>query len=144
MKLTLIRMTQTDFATYGRIETEEHEQLCVTLELPWRGNQRGVSCIPAGTYTAVRYRSPKHGVDVWLLKNVPGRTMIELHIANLPRDLNGCIGVGTAFGAVEGQPGITGSRLAFKRLMKRLENQSQIQLTVVDPVPTAAADALAA
>ena len=41
-----------------------------------------------------RVDSPKFGADMWEIINVPGRSHILLHIANLPINVEGCVGVG--------------------------------------------------
>lgn len=125
MSLTLRTVKQTDYATYSRLLNEDGHEECVTLELPWKNNQRGVSCIPAGTYTAERYFSPDHGYTLFRLIDVPDRSDVELHIGCLPRDSRGCILLGTVFGHVDyadGKPGasgegVTGSHTAFHSFM---------------------------
>ena len=72
------------------------KQLCVTLELPWKNNERRVSCIPTGKYKVIRRTSKKYG-EHFYLTNVPGRTLILIHHANYVSDLLGCIGVGSDF-----------------------------------------------
>lgn len=52
-----------------------------SLELPWLDNERSVSCIPAGIYGCERIQHPKYG-HCWLVKNVPGRDGILIHIGN--------------------------------------------------------------
>ncbi len=65
--------------------------LCHTIELPWRDNQRQVSCVPEGTYRLCRDTFPKHGDQLALL-DVPGRDGILIHPANHAlRELRGCI-----------------------------------------------------
>ncbi len=128
MKLT--RTEQNDFATYGTLADDDGTPLGVTLELPWRDNQAQVSCIPAGTYHAVRFHSPHFGVDLFQLTDVPGREAVEIHVGNLPVDVRGCIIVGQARGDVNGQPGIVRSRLAFAALMAHLVGVDAITLTV--------------
>lgn len=76
-----------------------------TIEQPWRNNQQGHSCVPAGVYELVGYTSPKHG-DTWQLHNpalniygrgpVPpgGRSFCEIHSANWAEQLEGCIALG--------------------------------------------------
>lgn len=133
--LTIFRFEQTDFATYGRLEDAEHRQLAVTLELPWRNNMPNVSCIPAGTYTAVRYHSPKHGYDLFMITGVPHRSAIEMHIGNLPPDTDGCVLLGSNIGTVDGHHGITGSQAAFARFMDRMRGIDAFPLTIIDPDP---------
>lgn len=133
MNLSLRRFKQTDFATYGRLYAEDGAEICVTLELPWLDNADDVSCIPAGTYQAGRYLSPKRGYTVWQLLAVHGRFSIEIHKGNLPHDTEGCILVGSAFGDVNGQPGITGSKQAFAKLMTELQTVDRVTIGISDP-----------
>ena len=78
--------------TYGSWSLDG-EHLCDILERPWLNNDPKVSCIPAGDYECERFNSPHNG-DVWLVKNVPNRSMIEVHTANFVRQLEGCLAVG--------------------------------------------------
>lgn len=76
-----------------------------TLERTWRGNLPRVSCIRPGRYELVRRASKKlpgsdHvyalvGGDVGLEPG-PGiaRTLVEIHPANFPLELEGCIALG--------------------------------------------------
>lgn len=73
---------------------------CRCIELPWLNNQHNISCIPAGTYPVVKFVSPTKG-NVFLLKDVPGRDKVEIHIGNYAAerkiDTIGCILPGTRF-----------------------------------------------
>lgn len=78
---------------------------CVTIELPrikipYQINASSVDCILEGTYPAIHYYSPTKGL-VFLLKNVPGRDSVEVHIGNyvtgLQVDSHGCILPGSHF-----------------------------------------------
>ena len=61
------------------------------IELPWKSNQRNISCIPEGIYTLKARYSAKFGHHLHIL-NVNGRRLILLHPANdAQRDLRGCI-----------------------------------------------------
>lgn len=64
-----------------------------TVELPWKNNQRRISCIPPGTYTAIKHNSPKFGACLWI-QDVPDRSEILIHPANFWHDLLGCIAPG--------------------------------------------------
>lgn len=66
-----------------------------TLELPWKNNEFKKSCIPTGTYEVVPRFSTKYG-NHFILKNVPDRSYILIHIANYVNQIEGCIGVGKA------------------------------------------------
>jgi hypothetical protein len=138
--LTLQRVKQNDFATYGEIYNERGIRECYTLELPWRDNKHNISCIPAGEYIAERYLSPEHGYVLFRLIDVPGRGYIELHIGNLPCDSKGCLLLGVKFGPVEKKTGEKGdgvlaSSTAFHGFMASHPEQ-RFTLSVLDPFPT--------
>lgn len=60
-----------------------------TIELPWRNNEVGESCIPEGRYLVKR---DKHGRHAWFkIMDVKGRTAIEWHIGTKPEHSEGCI-----------------------------------------------------
>lgn len=119
MTMRLQREPPAPHATLGRlvIEGDDENQAfkCWTLEDP-PGEDRGP--IPAGRYRVSLYFSPRAQRLVPLLHNVPGRTMIEIHVANTSADVKGCIGVGQNR---IGSAGLTASLAAFDRLMERLE-----------------------
>ena len=50
--------------------------------------------IPMGEYKLTYYNSPKNKRLVPLLKDVPHRSMIEIHPANVYNELEGCIALG--------------------------------------------------
>ncbi|GFD80912.1 hypothetical protein KUL118_37740 [Tenacibaculum sp. KUL118] len=65
--------------------------LCQTIELPWRNNQRNISCIPEGRYE-IQPRFSRKFKHHLILKNVANRSFILIHPANdAQRDLEGCI-----------------------------------------------------
>ena len=68
-----------------------------TLEPPWLHNKEDYSSIPIGVYIIELYLSPKHG-DCFLVKDVPDRTEIEIHIGNFIHETIGCILVGMYVG----------------------------------------------
>lgn len=70
--------------------------ICYTIELPWLGNQRRISCIPEGEYLLQKRFSPKFKWH-FLLMDVPGRDLILIHPANDAKlELLGCIAPVTA------------------------------------------------
>ena len=99
---------------------------CFALELPWKENKPQISCVPAATYPISIYQSPTKG-EVLLLHDVPGRSYIEIHVANKPSELLGCIAPGTEFAA---EDFISNSRKAFNEIMKYKEKIKNI--TIVD------------
>lgn len=109
-----------------------------TLELPWRQNQRNISCIRPGRYECFK-RQARTGLTAGLcmayeLREVEGRSGILIHVANSASDLEGCIGIGTAF-ANKPFPMITESQTAYKRFMKMFEAVDSFEVRVTDYIP---------
>ena len=85
-------LTRTYFpdGTNGILQCEG-KIICKTIELPWKNNERGVSCIPEGKYFIRKRYSPKFK---WHLEvvSVKNRSYILFHPANNAlTELNGCI-----------------------------------------------------
>jgi hypothetical protein len=98
------------------------EPFCVTLE-PYQGK-----IIPAGQYLAAPYSSPKFG-PVYLLRDVSGRSMIELHPLNLGTETAGCIGLAEKYGKLYGNLAILNSGATFKEFMRRMDGDT-LHLTI--------------
>lgn len=126
------RTRSSDAGTFGEltIDDPDSEYICVTCELPWKDNHPETSCIPIGTYIFRIYNSPKHGA-VWMADDVPGRLLIEIHAANWPSDLLGCIGVGEDYSDDVGGkgPGVTHSQDTLKGLRSILPNIIEVKIT---------------
>jgi hypothetical protein len=89
MVLTLTRKYFPD-GTNGKLECEG-KFLCNTIELPWKENEKRVSCIPEGEYFLRKRYSRKFSWHLELVA-VENRTLILMHPANNAlRELNGCI-----------------------------------------------------
>jgi hypothetical protein len=126
----IIRHKETEHGTFGRMYDAAGLEVCVTLERPWvdadaNGKRdEGVSRFVPGLYRCFLRKSHEHGgdgkrsYDVWQFERVPDTKAAQLHIANLVHELEGCVGTGSAFGDVNGQPGIQGSEAAFKKFMR--------------------------
>lgn len=100
MRCVLNRTEGSELYTLGEIIVDGS---CVvkTLELPWRDNKIGISCIPEGEYLVVRRASDKYGSH-FHVTNVPGRSWILLHPANYVKQLRGCIAPGLDHGDIDG------------------------------------------
>lgn len=136
--LTIQRFKQNSQASFGEWRDANGVKFCYTLERPWLDNQHGVSCIPAGTYTVRRRWSKKHNRDVWGLLDVPGRSDIEIHPADDPRELEGCIAPGTEIGEVWTERfgdgyGVRHSRDALALLEQHVGDAEEWTLTIIDP-----------
>ncbi|SHM70935.1 DUF5675 family protein [Flavobacterium xanthum] len=87
--------------------------VCYTIELPWLGNQRRISCIPEGEYVLKKRYSKKFGWHLHVIY-VSGRDLILIHPANnAKKELLGCIAPVTKHtGIGKG----SSSRIALKKL----------------------------
>lgn len=120
----LHRLETGDHGTFGRILFDGTELF--TGEQPWLDNKPNRSCIPAGLYKVLWTHSPAFGRMMHLVNNVPGRSGIRIHPANLMGDrdkgfrshLYGCIALGEKAGSIEGQKAILVSRPAVRTLEK--------------------------
>ena len=93
MNLILKRTFQNRHKTLGNLFLFDGGRIiCMlkTLELPWKNNQRRVSCIPEGTYNVKVHQSPKFGWCLWI-QDVPGRSEILIHVGNYTRQILGCV-----------------------------------------------------
>lgn len=133
--VTLTRTETGDSGTFGLIKTDSGFS-CYSGELPWRGDNTDISCIPAGVYVVQRFNSPKHG-DCYLITDVPGRTVTEIHKGNfcgdiykgLKSDVEGCVLTGNAIGEIAGQQCVLASGDSLARFEADLE-KLPFQLTI--------------
>jgi len=98
-----------------------------SIEKPWLDNAPEVSCIPHGEYRCTLYSSPSKGL-VYLLHDVFGREMIEIHKANFQSELLGCLGIGLSFGILKNKDGkneaaVLNSSAALGKLMTITDNK---------------------
>lgn len=116
--------------TLGKLTSNDGKFWCYTLE---RSTDGEYPCIPSGIYkvtidthhpgTPGAYRCPE-------LLDVPGRSQIQIHIANRCGELRGCIAPGERIGA----DCVEDSGKAFRRLMAYLDGAKlPFTLEVVDP-----------
>lgn len=92
---------------------------CKTLELPWKDNQKNISCIPAGTYDCVLGYSPSFKKNLYEVKNVTNRIGIKIHSVNYVSGLKGCIGVGKSYSDInnDGTLDLTSSQDTLREMM---------------------------
>ena len=115
--LLIIRDTFTAKSIIGKLYCNG-EFMAHTLELPWRDNQKSVSCIPEGRYKCrVRLARESASRDYvhLLVQDVPGRSYILFHYGNFPSDTRGCILTGTH--RAQSPDKILESRIAHPYLM---------------------------
>ena len=118
-KAQIIRFSSSDQGTLGYFIAEGFQARII--ELPWKDNQRNVSCIPDGKYGLVKHNGTIFK-NVFRLENVPNRTAILIHKGNTTADIQGCILVGTSFW---GQ-GVAQSAKALEKVRPFLEKSNTI------------------
>jgi hypothetical protein len=125
-------LTRTYFpdGTNGKLLCEG-KMICNTIELPWKNNEKRISCIPEGKYFIRKRYSPKFQWHLEVM-DVNNRSYILFHPANnASRELNGCIAPvtklsGSGLGLM--------SRKAFEKLKNlvypALEHNERVELVV--------------
>lgn len=98
----VLRRSYAPEGTNGTI-TYQGKHICHTIELPDKGNEKKVSCIPEGRYKLTRYHSKRFPNTIGIAQ-VPDRSGILFHVANHALgELQGCIApVTTLTGAGRG------------------------------------------
>lgn len=155
MKLILRRHESTEDGVFGQLFVPGMPALH-TVEDDDLGNQKGVSCIPTGTYLLRRTIYHRHGYETFEVTRVPNRTRILIHPANTEEDVEGCIGIGLRRGVLtvrdEDAPGgpvvragggvtpdtrpmvekraVVASREAFRRFMEQMKLVDEATLQV--------------
>jgi hypothetical protein len=130
--LLLIRDTFTDKSVTGKLYCNG-EFIAHTLELPWRDNEKSVSCIPNGEYKCrvrlARESATRDYVHL-LVQDVPNRSYILFHRGNYPSDSRGCILTGTHRAQVPDK--ILESKIAHAYLMNYiLGNQLSKNISLI-------------
>ena len=132
MKLILTRHARRADYTIGRLEDENGMKICDTLEPTWRDYKGGEmknpkkSAIPEGSYRVVVTKSRRFQKYLPLLVGVPGFEGVRIHAGNTSRDTEGCILVGQNLQVGK----VLWSRITLEKLMKLIENEKEIYLTI--------------
>ena len=132
MKLILTRIARKAEYTIGRLEDENGKRICDTLEPTWRDYKGGEmkipkkSAIPEGSYRVVVTKSWRFQKYLPLLVGVPGFEGVRIHAGNTSRDTEGCILVGQNLQVGK----VLWSRITLEKLMKLIENEKEIYLTI--------------
>jgi hypothetical protein len=102
-----------------------------TLELPWKNNERRVSCIPEGEYFAIKHSSPKFKECLWI-QNVPSRSEILIHTGNFTRQILGCILPGTSHADIDkdGITDVTESRVAMNNILNVMGSNQLVKVII--------------
>jgi hypothetical protein len=106
---------------------------CVTIELPWRDNKPGISCLPLGTYELEWSWSNRFNKYLYLIKeNIPDRSGFRIHSGNFAGDVamgyksnsEGCILLGTSRGVLNNQKAALSSQIALGRFHDAMKEQA--------------------
>ena len=131
MRLELQRRWFTESSTIGQLFGPRAESLGYVLEdrfrLPWDAKVYGRTCIPCGQYPIVITHSPRFGVEMPLLLDVPGFSGVRIHPGNTPADTEGCLLPGLERDANR----VLQSREAYARLFQLLDASKSEQHSII-------------
>lgn len=130
MIVQLERFAYTPMGTFGRLTVPEG--LWYTVERPWADNQPRVSCIPTGLYPLVLGRYNRGDYPAYEVKNVPGRSLIKIHVANSMDDVLGCIAPGKALGWIHEKWAVSRSREAYEEFMALMDDVAEAQIRITN------------
>jgi len=107
---------------------DELEWPLFTLEPSWKENKLDISCIPTMVYILWPFDSPQHG-KCFVIKDVPKRTVIEVHVGNWVKQTEGCILIGQGIGQLNGEIGITDSTNALHLLLDIIKEPRELYIS---------------
>jgi len=132
------RYLRTDIETISTVKVYNQEVFiyqCFLLELPWRNNRQGTSCIPKGMYIIKKRKSGENGSRIKYphleVMNVPTREGIKWHVANYVKQLMGCGAPGKLAEDIDrdGIVDMVSSRLALNELLNVLDDENILIIT---------------
>ena len=146
MHLEIVRSAALSDAhgTFG-VLLVDGQKFAVTCEQPWNDNAHGASCIPVGDYELHPYDSAAHGQTVVfhnpalniygtpadIPAGVNGRSLCEIHSANWPFQLRGCVAVGSQVTTMPPNGrGVTSSVVTLHMLMQHWGNRGGLTATI--------------
>lgn len=133
MYLKLKRMNDNGVQTTGRLTLSDSNHNILlrldTLELSYKNNERGISCIKTGVYVVKKKLSYRHG-NCFELQNVLGRDNILIHKGNFNTDTKGCILVGHGFHDINNdfEIDVLNSAISMKNLLNTLKTTTTIEI----------------
>lgn len=132
MKVKITRLIDNKVQTEGVLYVIEDNQIifsCYTIELPWIGNQKKISCIPAGTYNVIKHNSPKFNKSFWI-QDVENRDGILIHQGNYHTQILGCILVGDNLTDMnnDGYVDVTNSVKTIEKMYDLLSDSFELEI----------------
>ncbi len=122
MVITVTRTNKTSDGIFGNLALDGNSFKCVTMEIT-------SLCIPVGIY-AIQWMWSDHFQQIMPEILVPGRVAIELHWANYPKQLEGCIALGTMYEL--SKDCLDESKIAWTGFIKAILNQPNLTLKVIE------------
>lgn len=111
MKRYTLERVYLEDRTLGSLYDGE-EVIAKVLELPWKNNNRSVSCIPEGIYQVIKQQpKPDRNYIYFRLPKVPGRSGILIHRGVRPSHSKGCLLVGSRLANVNSNEPILDSSM---------------------------------
>lgn len=132
-EIRLERFAYTPYGVFGKIIIPEFE--CFTVERPWLDNKPRQSCIPEGVYDLELGFFNRGGYPAYELKDVPGRSLIKIHIGNTMDDIVGCIAPGKSLGYLEKKWAVGSSKKAFNEFMQAMKDVESTKINIYQYKP---------
>lgn len=132
-KLYINRFSDDGVQTLGKMFIQDGDIKlfeCCTLELPWKGNQKKISCIPVGEYDVVKRVTESHGHH-FHITHVPSRDFILIHSANYVNELLGCVAPGSAHQDInkDGRKDVINSKATMAKLWDNLPSEFKLKIS---------------
>jgi len=127
--ITLERFAYLPEGTLGVIRWPNGPRV-FTIERPWLNNEKFISCIPEGDYP-LEWDLKGRIRNVPRLRNTEPRTQINIHAANHPSELHGCIAPGLQWFVDSQTPRVINSRKAMEILLEQvypLQEKDSVQM----------------
>lgn len=122
MLITVYRTQKTSDGIFGNLSIDRSPFRCVTEE-------NLVLSIPAGTYD-ILFMWSENFQQIMPHVMVPSRTAIEIHWANWPKQLEGCLALGTEVDMAANQ--VTESKKAWVGFVKAISDQPALKIKYVE------------
>ena len=131
--ITIKRIVSNDKYTLGALSVD-NDPICWTLEEPYKNNHPNISCIPVGTYKAVRNCSKKFG-ECFRVYDLAGREPanrigILIHSGNTTEDTSGCILLGLELGMLSGNKAVLKSKEAMAAFLAKSRGIQECELVI--------------
>jgi len=129
-KIQIKRFITGPDGTFGVLLIND-KPVCVTLEETWDPKKEKITgsdtAITAGTYQVEAYSGTKFK-NVFLLKDVPGRSAVLIHWGNTEDNTAGCILLGRSFQKFGEKYGIDESQITYAKIRAMLPKAFKLEI----------------